>query len=104
MLKSKRINGIIEKWISAEMKLSITNQEQFAIKNEKGEQIHRFLLPREVDSFWINKVDIQAYYHVTLNKLFIFKLEENKKKEFESSIGVYVYDLNKKQVNSLFFI
>lgn len=94
--------GNIEKWISAEMKLSITDQEQFAIKNEKGEQIHHFLLPREVGIYWINKVNIQAYYHVALNKLFIFKLEENKKKEFESSIGVYVYDLNKKQVNSLY--
>ncbi|HQS55203.1 MAG: hypothetical protein B7Y15_04695, partial [Bacteroidetes bacterium 24-39-8] len=50
----------------------------------------------------INQVNIQAYYHVALNKLFIFRLEENKKKEFESSIGVYVYDLNKKQVKSLY--
>lgn len=94
--------GTLDKWISADMQLSITNQEQFAIKNEKGEQIHSFLLPREVAPYWINQVNIQAYYHVALNKLFIFRLEENKKKEFESSIGVFVYDLNKKQVLSLY--
>lgn len=96
------VKGSLEKWISAEMKLSIINQEQFAIKNENGEQIHSFLLPREVDSFWIDAVKIQAYYHAGLNKLFIYKLEENKKKEFESSMGVFVYDLNKKQVLSLY--
>ncbi len=84
------------------MKLSIVNQDQFLIKNEKGEQIHSFLIPREVDSFWIDNLKIQAFYHAGLNKLFIYKLEENKKKEFESSIGVYVYDLNKKQVKSLY--
>ncbi|MEQ1624294.1 MAG: hypothetical protein ABL870_06345, partial [Sediminibacterium sp.] len=94
--------GTLDKWISADMKLSITDQEQFAIKNEKGEQIHSFILPREVALYWINQVNIQAYYHVALNKLFIFRLEENKKKEFESSIGVFVYDLNKKQVLSLY--
>jgi hypothetical protein len=96
------VKGKLDKWISADMQLSITNQELFAIKNEKGEQIHSFLLPREVDSFWINQVNIQAYFHVSLNKLFIFRLEENIKKEFESSFGVFVYDLNKKQVLSLY--
>lgn len=94
--------GTLDKWISADMQLSITDQEQFAIKNEKGEQIHSFLLPREVALYWINQVNIQAYYHVGLNKLFLFRLEENKKKEFESSFGVFVYDLNKKQVLSLY--
>ncbi len=94
--------GTLDKWISADMKLSIIDQEQFAIKNENGEQIHSFLLPREVALYWINQVNIQAYFHVSLNKLFIFRLEENKKKEFESSIGVFVYDLNKKQVLSLY--
>jgi len=96
------VKGSLEKWISADMKLCITNQDQYAIKNEKGELIHSFLLPRDVDSFWIDNLKIQAYYHAGLNKLFIFRLEENKKKEFESSIGVYVYDLNKKQVRSLY--
>lgn len=94
--------GSLERWISAEMKLNITDQEQFSIKNENGEQIHNFLLPRVVENFWLDNYKIQAYYHTGLNKLFIYRLEENKKKEFESSIGVFVYDLNKKQVKSLF--
>lgn len=95
-------NGIFERWISSDMKLIIDNQEEYIIKNQKGEQIHSFQVPKVVNSFWLENLKIQAYYYAALNKLFIYKLEENKKKEFASSLSVYVYDLNKKQLRSLY--
>ncbi|MCX6206653.1 MAG: cell envelope integrity protein TolA [Bacteroidetes bacterium] len=95
-------NATFSRWISDSLQLSIEKLEHYTISNEKGEPIYSFSMPTVLSSGAIETIRIQLYYHKALNKLFIYKLEKNLTKDYESSMGIYVYNLNTKQIQSVF--